>query len=186
MQKKFTVLNLKMILRIFQQWKVCNLSSFTWKSFHLVDIRTFFMRNSIKILFHIDMVQNKENKIEEVGYNVCTMEWESENVWWVLQIHSRTFFMILDFIAIFVRTRMFIDTYDDQFSLNYVIKAYPSSLEEISWDIKKEADTWAFRRKRWKKAKGWSRKTKKYELLKSLNLSASSGTMILSMRMWIA
>lgn len=42
------------------------------------------------------------------------------------------FFMILDFIAIFVRTRMFIDTYDDQFSLNYVIKAYPSSLEEIS------------------------------------------------------
>lgn len=92
MQKKFTVLNLKMILRIFQQWKVCNLSSFTWKSFHLVDIRTFLMRNSIKILFHIDMVQNKENKIEEVGYNVCTMEWESENVWWVLQIHSRTFF----------------------------------------------------------------------------------------------
>ena len=38
--------------------------------------------------------------------------------------------MILDFIAIFFRTRMFIDTYDDQFSLNYVIKAYPSSLEE--------------------------------------------------------
>lgn len=93
------------------------------------------------------------------------------------------FFMILDFIAIFFLTRMFIDTYDDQFSLNYVIKAYPSSLEELSWEYKK--GSWYMSIGREKKDEV-GRQRSSLELLKSLNLSASSGTMMLSMRMWIA